>query len=260
MSDPWGQPQQSGGDWSVPQNGGESGSFAPPPVDPQYGAQVPQQPQYGDQPPYGGQPGFGAPAGPGGYGGYVPPQYQKNGFSTAGFWTSPTVILGVIFSILGLSKSGKVGGKGRGLGIAGLVLSVVFLGTYVAIGVAASKSTLFDPGCNSIRSSFNDLKSKLETDTTKLSSDAGNQSALQSDLTAFTADIQTMKTDLDNALGQAQQQTVKDKLQAMDGDVSTVLNGLKAIQNGDTSQLSTFEAAAGRLEADGSGVDSVCSL
>lgn len=293
VSDQWGQPQQPGGGWSVPQSGGESGSFAPPPVDPQYGAAqqpqpqygVPQQPQYGaapqqpgpqfgavgqpqyggqqqfaDQSQFGGQPGFGTPAGPAGYGGYIPPEYQKNGFSIAGFWTSPTVVLGLIFSILGLSKSGKVGGKGRGLAIAGIVLSIAFLGGYVALGVVGSKITVFDPGCNSIRNSFNDLKSKLETDASKLESDAGDQTAMQTDLTAFTADIQTMKSDLDNALSQAQQQSVKDKLKAMDDDTSTVLTGLQAIQNGDTSQLGEFEAAAGRLGSDGSGVDSVCSL
>lgn len=296
MSDPWGQPQQSSGDWSVPQGGGEPGSFAPPPVDPQYGAAtqqpqqpqygVPQQPQYGAAPqqpaaqfagtgqqPYGGQPqyadqaqyaggqpGFGAPPAPAGYGGYVPPEYQKNGFSIAGFVLCFLPLLGIIFSILGLVKSGKVGGKGRGLAIAGLVLSLAFVGGYSAIAVAVSKSTVLDPGCNSMRASFNNLNSKLETDVNKLTSDSSDATAMQSDLTAFTGDIQTMKSDLDDALAQAQNQSVKDKLQAMDGDLATVLSGLKAIQGGDTSQLNAFEAAAGRLGADGSAVDSVCSL
>lgn len=290
MSDPWGQPQQSGGDWSVPQGGGESGSFAPPPADPRYGAAPhfgapPQQPQYGatpqqpapqfggtqqqpyggqpqyaDQAQFGGQPGFGAPAAPVGYGGYPPPQDQKNGFSIAGLILCFIPLLGIIFSIVGLVKSGKIGGKGRGLAIAGLVLSLVFAGGYSALVVAASKSTVLDPGCNSMRASFNDLKSKLESDVNKMTSDSADQTAMQADLAAFTGDIQTMKTDLDNALAQAQHQSVKDKLQAMDDDVSTVLTGLKSLQNGDTSQLSAFEGAAGRLGSDGSAIDSVCSL
>ena len=281
MSEPWGQPsQQSGGDWSVPQGGGESGSFAPPPVDPQYGAPqhagqqpqpqygAPQQPapqfgapapQYGD-PQFGGQPGYGGPAGPGGYGGYVPPEYQKNGFAVAGLILFFTVVLGLIFSILGLVKSGKVGGKGRGLAIAGLILSIL-AGVGYGVGIAAAaKSTVFDPGCNSMRSSFNSLISKLQTDVTKMSSDSSDQTAMQADVTAFTADIQTMKNDLDDALAKAQHQSVKDKLQVMDTDVTTVLTGLKAAESGDTSQLTATQAAAGRLQADGSSVDSVCSL
>ena len=223
---------------------------------PQYGS----APQYADQASYGGQPQFGGQVPPGGgYGGYVPPEYQKNGFSIAGFVLCFLPLLGIIFSILGLSKSGKVGGKGRGLSIAGLVLSIAFIGGYAAIGVAVSKSTALDPGCTSAESSFNSIKDKVQADTNKLSGDSGDQTALQADLSAFTSDVQTMKTDLDNALAQAQHQSVKDKIQAMDTDVTTVLSGLKAIQNGDTSQLNAFEAAAGRLESDGNAIDNICS-
>ena len=125
---------------------------------------------------------------------------------------------------------------------------------------AAANSTVFDPGCNSMRTSFNSLISKLENDVTKMSSDASDQTAMQADVTSFTADIQTMKTDLDDALAKAQHQSVKDKLQAMDSDVSTVLTGLKAAESGDTSQLTATQDAANRLKSDGDAVDSVCSL
>jgi hypothetical protein len=282
VSEPWGQqPQQSGGDWSVPQGGEGSGSFGPPPVDPQYGApqyagQQPQQPQYGapqqpapqfgaDQPQYGeqpqyGQPGFGAPGAPGGYGGYVPPQQEKNGFSIAGLILCFLPLFGLIFSILGLVRSGKIGGKGRGLAIAGLVLSLVFAGGYTAIGVALSKSTQLDPGCTSAESSFRSMQSKLTADGNKLTTDGGNQATLQSDLTLLSTDLTNMKSALDSALSQAKKQEVKDKLQALDGDLTTMLNGLKAIQTGDTSQLNSFEAAANRIGPEADAVDSICSF
>lgn len=272
MSEPWGQqPQQSGGDWSVPQGGEESGSFAPPPVDPQYGSQqyagqqaqpqygAPQQPQYGEQPQYG-QPGFGAPAGPGGYGGYVPPQQEKNGFSIAGIILCFLPLFGLIFSILGLVRSGKIGGKGRGLAIAGLVLSLVFVGGYAAIGVALSKTTQLDPGCTSAESSFRSMQSKLTADGNKLTTDGGNQATLQSDLVLLNTDLTNMKSALDNALGQAKKQEVKDKLQALDTDLTTMLNGLKALQQGDTTQLDSFQTAADRIGPEADAVDSICSF
>ncbi len=285
MSDPWGQPQQQSGDWSVPQGGGSesgtgSGSFAPPPIDPQYGAPTPQygapqqpqygapqQPQYGAPPPqygaqdqqFGGQPQFGGPVPPGGYGYPVAPQNQKNGFAIAGFVLSITAILGLIFSALGLSRAGKVGGKGKGLAVAGLVLSILFgIGWGVIIAKAAN-STALDPGCTSAESSFRSMLGQLQADESKLNTDSGDATALQADLTAFTADMQTIKSSLDSSLAKAQHQSVKDKIQTMDNDLGTVLTGLTALQKGDTSQLNTFEAAAGRLEADGNAVDDVCT-
>lgn len=297
MSEPWGQQQQPGGEWSVPQGGSESGSFGPPPADPQYGqpappygSQQPQPPQphtqpsygeqpqpaYGDQPqygappqqPYGDQPQFGAappPYGgpvppPGGYG-YVPPEYQKNGFAVAGLILSILPLLGIIFSILGLNRASKVGGKGRGMAITGLVLSIAFIGGYAAIGVAVSKSTALDPGCTSAESSFRSMLGTIQTDESKLTNDANasNQTALQGDLAKFTTDVQGIKTALDSALTQAQHQSVKDKIQTMDTDVNTVLTGLQAIQKGDTSQLTQFTDAAGRLGSDGDALDNLCS-
>lgn len=299
MSEPWGQQQQPGGEWPSPQGGSESGAFGPPPVDPQYGApnpqygapQYPQQPQpqpsqpqygapqqpYGDQTQYGAppqqpydqsqygaaQPQYGGPVpppGPGGYGYPMPPQEQKNGFSIAGLILSFLPLLGIIFSVLGLTRASKVGGKGRGLAIAGLVLSIAFIGGYAAIGIAVSKSTALDPGCTSAESSFQSMLSKLQADESKLTTDASgsNQSTTQTDLASFTTDVQGIKTALDSALNQAQHQSVKDKIQTMDTDVNTVLTGLQALQNGDTSQLTQFTDAAGRLGTDGDELDSIC--
>jgi hypothetical protein len=71
--------------------------------------------------------------------------------------------------------------------------------------------------------------------------------------------MQSVKTALDGALAQAEHPQVKDKIQAMDSELGIVLSGLSALQSGDTSQLTEFEDAAGRLEADGNAVDAVCS-
>ncbi len=40
---------------------------------------------------------------------------------------------------------------------------------------------------------------------------------------------------------------------------ASVLTGLKALENGGTSQMNEFETAAGRLEDGGNDVDQVCA-
>lgn len=61
-------------------------------------------------------------------GGYQPPQEASgsNGMAIAGFVCSFFIpLLGLIFSIIGLNRSKNMYGKGRGLAIAGIVISVV---------------------------------------------------------------------------------------------------------------------------------------
>lgn len=88
--------------------------------------------QGGYQPPYSAQ-NTNNPNGQGGY--YYAPQntpyYQpqatgSNGMAIAGFVCAFLVpLLGLIFSIIGLNKSKTLGGKGKGLAIAGIVISIV---------------------------------------------------------------------------------------------------------------------------------------
>lgn len=121
-------------------------------------------------------------------------------------------------------------------------------------------STQLDPGCLSAESAFRSMQSKLTADGNKLTNDGGNQATLQSDLVLLNTDLTEMKSALDNALAQARQQTVKDKLQTLDSDVGTMLSGLQALQQGDTSQLDSFQAAADRIGPEADAVDSVCSF
>ena len=52
----------------------------------------------------------------------------RNGMATAGFILSFFVpVLGLIFSIVGLNKANQLGGNGRGLAKAGLILSIIWM-------------------------------------------------------------------------------------------------------------------------------------
>jgi hypothetical protein len=123
---PFGPPPGSGEQGapygSPPGSGGPGSPFGPPGQSPQpYGG------GYAPGPAYPGSPGYpSAPAGSSG----------TDGFALAGFVLSllSCVPLGVIFSIVGLSRTGKNSAKsGRGLAIAGLIVS----GVWVVLGILA---------------------------------------------------------------------------------------------------------------------------
>jgi Domain of unknown function (DUF4190) len=106
-------------------SGGNS-NVSQPPYEPASGSvQSPDHP-HGQQAPGYGAPAYGAP----GYGapGFAPAPQRTNVMAILGlvfaFVFSP---LGIVFSAIGLSQTKKRGEGGRGLAIAGLILSIVFL-------------------------------------------------------------------------------------------------------------------------------------
>jgi peptidyl-prolyl cis-trans isomerase B (cyclophilin B) len=97
------------------------------------GGQPPAAPPPFGQPPYGQQP-YGQPP----YGQYAQPASTgTNGFAIASlvcsFFCTP---LGLIFGFVGLSQINSRGQQGRGLAIAGIVISIVSL--VIAIAVISS--------------------------------------------------------------------------------------------------------------------------
>ena len=67
---------------------------------------------------------------------------KSNGYAIAGFVLSFFfTILGLVFSIIGLSKSKEYNGNGKGLAIAGIILSVLHLVTLILLVVAAGAFT-----------------------------------------------------------------------------------------------------------------------
>jgi hypothetical protein len=244
---------------SPQQGGGESAAFGPPPQyapGPQYDTYA--QTQFDAPVPPGAAPQYGGPMPPGGYF-YPAPPPRKNGFAVAGFILCFTVLLGIIFSILGLVRSGRVGGKGRGLAIAGLVLSVLFAGGFTALGIAAAKSPALDPGCTSVESSLKALEPRLTADGTQLNGNSTDPAVVRSELAAFTADVRDLKSTVDSSLAKAKHQSVKDRLQAVDADLAAVLTGLSAVEQGDNTTVDQLDAAANRIESDGNSLDDLCN-
>ncbi|NUR30253.1 MAG: DUF4190 domain-containing protein [Catenulispora sp.] len=145
---PYGSPQNyppAYGDGTQPPGYGQpapQAPYTPPPVSGQpvsYGAPASGQPAYG-QPAYGQQP-YGQPQvfGP-------PPKQGTNGFAIASliFGILGGVLFSVIFGFVALSQIPKRNQNGRGMAIAGLVLSLAWVlvcGGAIAIGALSDKSS-----------------------------------------------------------------------------------------------------------------------
>ena len=114
-------------------------------VPPVYGSVSARYPGGGAVPPqtpynpymHGGQP-TGQPGGSGSYGSVPPEANQKyNGLAIAGFICSFLVSLpGLILSIVGLNQIKKQGGKGKGLAIAGIIISAAGMVIQVILVIA----------------------------------------------------------------------------------------------------------------------------
>jgi hypothetical protein len=119
-----------------------------------YGNPPPQQ-TYGTAAPQYGTPAYGSPP---------PPPPGTNGLSIAGlilaFLAAP---IGFILSIIGLIQAGKRGQKGKGLAIAGIIISLLLMvgGVIIAATVATTVSKLADAGCTTGKSALVDNSAKM---------------------------------------------------------------------------------------------------
>ena len=222
----------------------------PPPYDP---AQFPYGQPYGSQPPYG-QP----PYGTGGY--YPPPPKQGNGFAIAGIILAILVpLLGLIFSIIGLTKSKARAGAGKALSIAGIIVSVIAIAGYGSLFAVLANSTAADPGCISAESAARQITNTFNADAAAMTRDQSNAPALRTDLNRFLNDVKTLQDQMTAAEAQATHQSVKSQIAAVISDLSTFSSSLQAIAQGDVSQVSQMESAATKVQNDGDALDSICT-
>lgn len=228
----------------------------PPYGQPPYGQQA-QQPPYGqppyDQAPFGQQPPYGQPP-------YGQPVNRRNGFAVAGIVLAILIWpLGLIFSILGLVKSKARAGAGRVLSIIGIIVALLVGAGSIGVVVVAARSPAADPGCLSAESDARALTGTITADDNAINRDQGNASAEKTDINRFITDMQTLQSQLNAARAEAHHQSVQAKIGAMSADLGIVVSDLQAVQRGDTSKVSQLDAAAGRLQGDGSAIDSICS-
>ncbi|GII57146.1 hypothetical protein Pth03_55350 [Planotetraspora thailandica] len=211
----------------------------PPNMDNQPPAGYPGQPPagYPGQPPQGypGQPPYGyAPA---------PAPQTTNGQSIAGFVLSFLIPpLGFIFSIVGLVVGGRRGQKGKGLAIAGIVISLVVGGveTAVVVAVAAAvgknAATVFDPGCTQ-------GKAVILNEAAKLSSDPDT--------------LKTQLTSIVSKLKAAGAASNSDEVQKAMNTLATDYDDLLKALNTKSMPPADIEA---RVTKDATAIDELCTI
>ena len=103
------------------------------------------------------------------------------------------------------------------------------------------------------------MTNTINADGTAITRDENSPSALIADLQKFQTDMQSMQAQLSSAQGQATHQSVKTRIAAVTGDISTLDTTLQAIENGDVSKASQLPAVANKLESDGKALQSTCT-
>jgi len=161
-----------------------------------------------------------------------------NGLSIAGLILAIFVApLGFILSIVGLVLAGRRGQKGKGLAIAGIVISVLIMGgsTAAILALGDKVTTLTDPGCLSGKSAMIDNESKVNSpDTIK----EGLQATIDG---------------LNSAVGKAKHDNVRSAVQAVSSDYSELLKDVNA-------GTAPSQELSDKLDADASKLDSLCTV
>lgn len=211
----------------------------PPAGPPQPGQPLPGQPLPGQPVP--GQPLPGQPGAPFGAGPSYPapaaPAATFSGVAIAGFILAIVAApIGFILSIVGLIMASRPGRKGKGLAIAGIIISLLISGGVVAIVVAVANSnlsTVADPGCLAGKAAITDNVDKLSSGDPR---------------PGFTATIEGLR----DAADKAEHDSVRD---AMTGLADAYDDLVAAMETGDIAdELHT------NLETRAAEVDRLCTL
>lgn len=153
-----------------------------------------------------------------------------NKMAVAGLVLSIAPLLGLIFSTMGLMGAKAAGGAGRRLGVAGIVLSLVFAGLYgfgayeLGSGSGSGSSVASDPGCVSAEASLGgSMGNTLAIDNQNLVSAMGPLTNAQYVYAQVVGDdIKTLRSTFDGAAATAEHDNVKSAAGAVDSDLATL--------------------------------------
>ena len=192
----------------------------------------------------------------------LPPVKRDNGVAVVGFTLAVIVPpLGLIVSIIGLTKSKALGGAGKTLSVAGIVVSLLVgagIGTLVAIAGPAAP----DPGCITAQVTSQD-RNTISADEAAMSRDQNSPLAVRADVRHFVVYLRSLETRFTTAEAQARNQSVKAALSTLASDLKTVTSGVQGMLNDDAMQAihAYIQAliAGDELESDGNALQSACN-
>ena len=158
-----------------------------------------------------------------------PPKKTTSGLAIAGFILAFLLApIGFILSLIGLIVAGSRGQKGKGLAIAGMIVSVLFMAIagVAIVTLGGNLTTIADPGCTSGKATILDNASKV-------SDPAG---------------LQTMIDGLNAAAGKATHSNVHDAMKTLADDYTK-------LQTGDTDS-----AFLDKVTTDAKAIDTLCTF
>jgi len=165
-----------------------------------------------------------------GYQAPPPPPPGTSGLAIAGlilaFLMAP---IGFILSLIAVFKTGKGRSKGRGLAVAGLIISTLIIGGATTAVVLAANSTVADPGCVD-----------------------GKAAIISGGASADPASLKTTIDGLNAAAAKAKHDDVRAAMKALADDYAQMRDG-----------IATGKLPAGlkeKIDADGATIDSLCTI
>ncbi len=167
------------------------------------------------------------------------PPKQGNPLALAGAVLSLLPPLGLVLSAIGYLRSRSRGNAGRTAALIGIVLSVLLGGVEAYVG---STAPLLDSGCLNANSAASRLRAL--------------QAAPGGNLTALSAELDSIHATLNDAAADAGSNEVRTRIQLVAADVEALSGDvMKAQASGDLSRLVIDE---NKLESDGTAADSYC--
>ena len=186
---------------------------------------------------------------------------RANKAAIAGAATSVVPLLGMVLSILGLTRAQALGGAGRTVATVGLVFSVALTaGEGFAAYELGGSSTHADPACATTHTEVDDVQARLAQDATTLSKvqAADDPTAASAAASILVTDLRAVKSALDRSVGRAARADVRAGIETFDADLGTLISAVRQVADGEQSALPEMQAAVVKLHVDGQSVDGLC--
>jgi hypothetical protein len=195
----------------------------------------------------------------------LPPQnaarQPTNTLALAGAVTSIVPLLGLVLSILGLTKA-RVLGVGRAVAQVGIALSVLFtlawgVGGYYVYKVA--DSTAADPGCVSADADYLQYDAQMEQDASAMTKGGVGTPAFTAAVKTYQSDLTTLIGDFTVDAGKAGHADVRTAIQGVSSDLMQLDTGLGDLASGNYAGASHVMDLNSKLMTDFQHMESLCT-
>jgi hypothetical protein len=184
-----------------------------------------------------------------------------NGTAVTGAMTSFVPLLGLILSIIGLSKA-KALGVGRTAAQVGIVLSLLFTAAWGAAGYYAyrvANSTAADPGCKSAAADYLRYNPQMEQDASAMTAGAVGTPAFTSAVKKYRADLTALIADFTADAAKAGHASVQTAIQDVSADLNQLDIGLGDLASGNYAGATHVMDLNTKLMNDFQHMESLCT-